>query len=78
MVQGRRSAPIDITLELQEEAGAHAPEVEPVGFPPRDGVLSGRKALGRFGKPGGTAGQFRPVPETSGRAGTVAIEELTK
>jgi hypothetical protein len=64
MVQGRRSAPIDITLELQEEAGADAPEVEPAGFPPELGSMSGLKALGRFGKPGGTASPIGPVPET--------------
>ena len=42
MVKGRRSTPIDITLELQEEAGANAPEVEPVGFPSELGYMSGR------------------------------------
>lgn len=46
MVKGRRSTPIDITLELQEEAGANAPEVEPVGLPLRVGVYERSNALG--------------------------------
>jgi len=76
MVQGRRSTPIDITLELQEETGDEAPEVEPAGFPSAGG-MSGRRALGRSASRVVPRAQRGPSRRPPGRAGTSANEELT-
>jgi len=62
MVQGRRSAPIEITLELQEEAGADAPEVEPAGFPPRTGVHERSESPRAFRQAGWYREPYRARP----------------